>query len=99
VVFVLASVRNAMVRLSSNVQLYEYLVRLGNELRDCGCVDLADAAISASRHASGMSTEFLGESRIALRRISIGGQESMTQQTRVDLADVLQQLDAALDKR
>ena len=85
--------------LSNNSELYEYMLGFEAKLRVHGSVDLADAVEGASRQASGLSTEFLGESRIALRRVSIQGQSVLTEQERRDLLDVLKQLDAALDKR
>ena len=46
-----------------------------------------------------MSTEFLGESRIALRRVLKEEDGVLTLQEREDLLDVLRQLDSALDNR
>jgi hypothetical protein len=46
-----------------------------------------------------MSTEFLGQSRIALRRVLEQGKDVLTEQERNDLMDVLKQLNAAFDKR
>ena len=85
--------------LSSNSELYDYLCALKTSLRARGSTELADAVAFASRRASGMSTEFLGESRIALRRVSSVGRITLTGQERADLDDVLKQLDAALDRR
>jgi hypothetical protein len=85
--------------LSNNSELYEYLLALEAKLRRHGSVDLADAVSSASRQASGLSTEFLGESRIALRRVAAQGQGALSELERRKLLDVLKQLDAALDRR
>lgn len=85
--------------LSSNSDLYEYLLALGGDLRKLGSADLADAVMSASRQAAGMSTEFLGESRIALRRVWSRGRTILSQEAVADLADVLRQLDAAFGNR
>jgi len=85
--------------LSSNSQLYEYLLGLEGKLRALGSVDLADAVASASRLASGLSTEFLGETRIALQWVSTQGQGVLNAQDRSDLLDVVAQLDDALDRR
>lgn len=84
---------------SNNVELREYLVGLEIRLREHGAVDLAKAVRSAHRQASGMSTEFLGESRIALRNVSSTVQNGLSDKERMDLLDVLKQLDAALDDR
>ena len=85
--------------LSNNSELHEYLIDLEGTLRRYGFVDLADAVATASRQASGLSTEFLGETRIALRRVSTLGQCALSAQERADLLDVLGQLDEALDRR
>jgi hypothetical protein len=88
-----------MKTLSSNSELYEYLLALEANLRARGSTDLANAVAGAGRQASAISTEFLGESRIALRRVSSLGRITLTGQERADLDDVLKQLDAALDRR
>ncbi len=88
-----------MKALSSNSDLYEYLHQLEANLRKHGATDLADAVGFAGRQASSTSTEFLGESRIALRRVSSRGRIALTGLERSELDDVLRQLDAALDRR
>jgi hypothetical protein len=86
-------------KLSSNRQLYDYLVSLSAELERCGKAELSAIVGAASRCARGMSTEFLGESRIALRRILREEARVLGDKGRADLLDVLQQLDSALDHR
>jgi hypothetical protein len=87
-----------MKELSSNSELYSYLLSLETRLREAGSAELADAVAEASQHAAGMSTEFLGESRIALRRVA-GAMKDLLSGTEIsDLRDVLDQLDAALDR-
>ena len=76
-----------------------YLVELAADLRHLGAAQLADVVASACEHASRMSTEFLGESRIALRQVWSLGRGISSEQALADVADVLQQLDVALDKR
>jgi hypothetical protein len=51
------------------------------------------------QQASGMSAEFFGESRIVLRPVYRAEDGILTVQERNDLADVLNQLDDAFDKR
>jgi hypothetical protein len=85
--------------LSSSQQLYEYLLSLAAELDRCGSTELSQAVRSASRHAAGMSTEFLGESRFALRRVLEQENGLLKEHDRADLLDVLKQLDHALDTR
>jgi hypothetical protein len=85
--------------LSSNADLYAYLLELAEDLRRLGSAELAEVVTSASKQASSMSTEFLGESRIALRRVWSRGRTMLSERACADLVDVLKQLDVALDKR
>jgi hypothetical protein len=85
--------------LSSNLELYQYLLALSAELRERNAGDLSEAITHASRTSAGMSTEFLGESRIALRRVLTEEDGVLTVGEREELLDVLKQLDNALDKR
>ncbi len=85
--------------LSSNRELYDFLVSLSTELGNRGNRDLGTVATAASRFAARMGTEFLGESRIALRRILREEAGVLNDKERADLQDVLQQLDSALDDR
>lgn len=84
---------------SNNRELYEYLLFLTAELKKRKFDKLSEAVAFANRQASGMSTEFLGESRIALRRVLKEEDGILTVQERDDLSDVLKQLDEALDRR
>jgi hypothetical protein len=88
-----------MKTLSSNSELYKYLLELEGTLRRHEATDLADAVGAASHQAASSSTEFLGESRIALRRVSNLSPAFLKGQELTDLADVLKQLDVALDRR
>ena len=86
--------------LSSNRELYDYLLLLAAALKERKCDPLSEALVLASRQITGnMSTEFLGESRIALRRTFKGADGVLTTQERNDLADVLTQLDEAFNRR
>lgn len=85
-----------MKALSNNRELYGYLVLLVDKLKDRGFLELSETVRLASRHAaSNMSTEFLGESRIALRQLSQHEGNALTEQEHSDLLDVLKQLDEA----
>lgn len=85
---------------SNNRELYEYLLFLSTELQKRKFEELSEAVAFASRQAaSNISTEFLGESRIALRRVLKEEDGILTVQERADLSDVLKQLDEALDRR
>lgn len=55
-------------RLSDNHQLYDYLVAMSIKLNNRGAVELSRDVAAASRLVATIpDTEFLGESRIALR--------------------------------
>lgn len=84
--------------LASNQDLYDYLIRLARELKGRGAVELSDIAIGAGRQAASMSAEFLGESRIALRRILLEGKSALDASEQADIEDVLRQLTAAINR-
>lgn len=86
-------------RLSSSAELYRFLLELEETLKRQGDRDLAEEVKSASRHAAGMSTEFLGESRNALRDVLDRGANLLNEEERRKVADVLKQLDEAFDRR
>ena len=56
-------------RLANSQALYEYLVNLAAWFREHGTESMAEMIAAASRHGAGLSTEFLGESRIALEKV------------------------------
>ncbi len=85
--------------LHNNRELYEYLGRLAGALDSAGQHDLEQVVTTAMGNASSLSTEFLGESRLALRRVLSDGGSALTSQERTDLVDVLAQLDQALERR
>jgi hypothetical protein len=85
--------------LLNNADLYGYLVSLTSELRKRGAAELSDVIAFASFQAPSMSTEFLGESRIALRHVLNKETGILTEGERKDIIEVLRQLDQALDNR
>jgi hypothetical protein len=85
-------------KLASNRELYEYLLSLSSILKSRGSEELSHLVREASRFAAGMSTEFLGESRIALRQV-VNDADILRQEEQADLLDVIDQLDIALDRR
>jgi hypothetical protein len=85
--------------LSNNAELYQYLLHLSAILQERDAKQLGEAVVHASKCSAGMSTEFLGESRIALRQVLKKGAGLLTTQERDDVKDVLRQLDKALDER
>lgn len=84
---------------SVNTDLYAYLGRLQQTLEDRGSRDLAEVVRRALQFASGMSAEFLGESRIALRTVSQARNNPLDQSERQVLAQAILELDVALDRK
>jgi hypothetical protein len=64
-----------------------------------GANELGDVVDIAIGNASSMSTEFLGESRIALRQVWKEECGILSDQERCDLSDVLKQLDTVMERR
>jgi hypothetical protein len=85
-----------MKKLSSNADLYEYLLTLGNLVADRGSQQLAEAVRSAARQGTGLSTEFLGESRIALRNVLVKENGILRGPERDELLGAISQIDSAL---
>ena len=85
-------------QLENNRQLYDYLAAIGAKLNVRGAVDLSRVVLAASRMVSTIpATEFLGESRIALRRVE-NAQNLLSESERLELLDVLRQLDEAFGR-
>jgi len=59
---------------------------------------LGEVVDFARRQAAGMRTEFLGESRIALRRVVDNAGGVLNDQEIADVRNVLEQLNQAFDK-
>ena len=86
-------------RLDNNQQLYDYLVALGAKLNAREAVHLSRVVLAASRTVATIpGTEFLGESRIALRRVETA-QTGLTEDERLELRDIVRQLDEAFSRR
>ena len=86
-------------RLDNNRQLYDYLVAIGAKLNDRGAVELSRLVLAASRTVRTIpNTEFLGESRIALRRVE-NEQTVLTENERLELLDIVRQVDEAFSRR
>jgi hypothetical protein len=89
-----------MKRLASNAELYEYLTALSKILEERGAKRLAEVVFHASQTAAGnMITEFLGESRFALRRVVKGDRGALTKEERDKAKHVLLQLEEVFEKR
>jgi hypothetical protein len=85
-----------MKKLSSNTDLYNYLFSLGDLLADRGSPQLAEAVRFAARQGTGLSTEFLGESRIALRRVRDTESGALQMHELDELLGIINQVDASL---
>jgi hypothetical protein len=85
-----------MKKLTSNTDLYEYLLLLGNLLAERGSQQLADSVRIAARTGAGLSTEFLGESRIALRGVLGTENGILFPHERDALVGVISQVEVAL---
>jgi hypothetical protein len=87
---------DVIMRLADNRAWYDHLVTLAAHLREHGANAMADSVSSAPRQAAGLSTEFPGESRLALRKLRDSSLITLSDKDRADLTDVLAQLDVAL---
>ncbi len=85
-----------MKKLSSNTDLYNYLLSLGELLAERGSPQLAESVRFASRRGTGLSTEFLGESRIALRRVLDTESGALQMHERDELRGVISQVEPSL---
>lgn len=96
---VLYAIGRDMRALASNQDLYEYLLQLLADLRSAGADGLADSVAFAASQAPSASTEFLGESRIALRKVLDQEGGALGRQERTQLLNVIEQLNQVLDRR
>jgi len=83
---------------SSNQELYDYLLRLADVLVERGSHVLARRVRGAAQQASGMSTEFLGESRLALEQTLAAEAGALNPQDRKYLVAAIDQLDQTLSR-
>jgi len=84
-----------MRNLASNQELYDYLVSLGGVLAQRGADQLAEKVRTATRHAAGLSAEFLGESGIALRNVLDSAEDVLNFDELDELRGVISQIEAA----
>ena len=85
--------------LANNRELYDYLILLRDKLRERGAAQLSSDIDRASKHVAGMSTEFIGESRHALRSVHQRCESVLQPGERDELEDVLHQLERAVERR
>jgi hypothetical protein len=83
-------------KLTSNTDLYEYLLSLGDLLADRGSQQLAESVRFAAKQGTGLSTEFLGETRISLRGVLDAEKGILRPYERNELLDVISQVEFAL---
>lgn len=86
-------------QLANNRELYDYMVSLRKKLIERGAQTLAQTVMQASRHFSGMSTEFLGESRIALREVAKAEGGVLDRTEHAELLGILKEIDFAFSRR
>jgi len=84
--------------LASNAHLHSYLLQIAETLTRLGQTDAAKKVRSAAAQASGLSTEFLGESRNALADVFRSASSAMPSAERDRLAAVIDQLNSALKR-
>jgi hypothetical protein len=86
-----------MTLLTSNDELYRYLVQLGELLAERGAS--AEGVRSAVKQAAGLSIEFLGESRNALMQVLNVDARALKSNEREQLLSVISQIEAALQRK
>ena len=85
---------------SNNQEFYDYLILLISRLHRRGFHDLAKPLEFAASQASSNSTEFLGESRIALRQLlDESPVHALTEAELNEVQYALSQLDTAFTKK
>jgi hypothetical protein len=83
-------------KVSSNSELHEYLALLVSRPERVGAETLSKDVSTAARTVGVVPvTEFIGESRIALRRVLDQENGSLSKAERAEVQDVLSQLNAA----
>ena len=83
-------------RLSNNTDLYHDLLVLGDLLAEKGSQKLAERVRLAARQGTGLSTEFLGESRNALKHVLDAENGILLAHERDELSSVIGQVEIAL---
>ena len=87
-----------MIILSSNEELLAYLLSLAGVLDEVGLKVEAEDIRFAARQGAGLSTEFLGESLLAMRRVSVAVHRALGSEQIADFGRVEQQLAFALKR-
>ncbi|HWF63988.1 MAG TPA: hypothetical protein VN685_05195 [Rhizomicrobium sp.] len=87
-----------MTRLSNNGDLYRYILRLEEDLRNKGAERLADDLQFAAGQNAGLSTEFLGECLIALRKVEKFSGDMLKDDDRSELTSAIKQVEFVLKR-
>jgi hypothetical protein len=87
-----------MMKLKNNSALYAYLISLSDRLSGTEYSDLVKDLRSAASQSAGLSTEFLGESLIALQRVLESEERVLNAAERDDLKSVIQQVSFVLKR-
>lgn len=88
-----------MKHLASNSELLSYLQALSKIFEERRAEELSEAVNHVGRMSLFMSTEFLGESRIVLKKVLKKGRSVLTREKRDDVKEVLAQIDWAFDRK
>lgn len=83
---------------SANEDLYKYLLYLISILNERDRGDLSEKMEFASRQAASSATEFLGESRIALKEVLQKAGGILNEKEKSDLTSALVQIGNALER-
>lgn len=87
-----------MTRLSTNADLLKYLVELAGILQDAGLSAEAEEIRFASSLAGALSTEFLGESLLAMRKVTPAARAALSELQMTDFDRVAAQLEFAFKR-
>jgi hypothetical protein len=87
-----------MTRLSSNADLLRYLVELAGSFENAGLQMEAEEIRLATSLAAGMSTEFLGESLLAMRKVRRAAHAALNKSQVHDFDRVAAQLEFAFNR-
>ncbi len=91
---------SARPHLADEGELYKYMRSLSSVLRSRNASSLSETVARAAATAAGnMSTEFLGESRIALKRVASLGITFLSVDELKRVNDVIEQINDAFDRR
>jgi hypothetical protein len=85
-----------MPKLQNNTELYQYLLALADRLEGTSAAPLATHLQFAAGQATGLSTEFLGESLIALKKVLDGENGVLKNSDREELRSLISQIESVV---